>query len=320
MARSDALGFIQRSVERVLRDGLDGVTYFTRNAYESVIRHGLAPIYWPEGTPIFETEWDVLVILDACRADMLREVQDEYEFLDTPGTQYSVDSASRTWMQKNFRADYADEMERTAYVTGNPYSDEVVNDDEFARVEEVWKDSWNDELGTVLPRPITDRTIAVHRELDPDRLLVHYMQPHYPFVQHQEVDDGISLDFFRPGSTTDSTDGDDVWEQFRTGQLTGAEVWALYLDNLRYVLDELRLLRRNVDAETLVISADHGNAFGEFGIYAHPPGMPFKSVREVPWYVTSATDTGEYVPETASSGIDDGSDTVNERLRDLGYL
>jgi glucan phosphoethanolaminetransferase (alkaline phosphatase superfamily) len=111
-----------------------------------------------------------------------------------------------------------------------------------------------------------------------------------------------------------------VWEQFRTGQLTESEVWNLYLDNLRYVLDEVELLLRNFEAESVVISSDHGNAFGEFGIYGHPPGMPFKSIRKVPWYVTSATDTKEYIPETVLSVDETKPEIVDQRLRDLGYL
>jgi hypothetical protein len=33
-------------------------------------------------TNVFEKDWDVLVVLDACRVDALRAVQDEYDFID----------------------------------------------------------------------------------------------------------------------------------------------------------------------------------------------------------------------------------------------
>jgi len=36
----------------------------------------------PVGTNIYERDWDALVVLDACRVDILREVADEYEFID----------------------------------------------------------------------------------------------------------------------------------------------------------------------------------------------------------------------------------------------
>jgi len=36
----------------------------------------------PDGTPIYEREWDVLVVLDACRLDLMEGVADEYEFIE----------------------------------------------------------------------------------------------------------------------------------------------------------------------------------------------------------------------------------------------
>jgi hypothetical protein len=38
-------------------------------------------------------------------------------------------------------------------------------------------------------------------------------------------------------------------------------VWEAYLDNLRYVLDNIEELLQNVDGK-VVISADHGELFG----------------------------------------------------------
>jgi hypothetical protein len=305
--------------ERVGDEGVAGLRHSLRDGHEAALRHAVSRVYWPEGTPVFEEDWDVLLILDACRADLLAAVRDEYEFLDAPDTRLSVDSASYRWMEKNFSETDADELRRTAYVTGNPYSDDVLNGRDFRLLDEVWKYEWDDDLGTIHPRPLTDRAIAVARDLDPERLIVHYMQPHYPFIRHSDVDDGIYLEFFSEGATETSRERD-VWTQFREGELTEAEVRELYLDNLRYVLDDVELLLENVDADTVVLSADHGNAFGEFGVYGHPPGMPFRSVREVPWYTTSATDTGVYVPETEPLDTAGNDETVDDRLRDLGYL
>jgi hypothetical protein len=305
--------------ERVGEDGVAGLCRSLRDGHESALRHGLSRVYWPGGTPVFEEDWDVLLILDACRADLLATVREEYEFLDAPDTRLSVDSTSHRWMEKNFSESYAGEMRRTAYVTGNPYSDGVLRGRDFRLLDEVWKYEWDDGLGTIHPRPLTDRAIAVGRDLDPDRLIVHYMQPHYPFVRNREVDDGIPLEFFGDG-VTDTAREKDVWTQFREGELTESEVRELYLDNLRYVLDDVDLLLDNVNADTVVVSADHGNAFGEFGVYGHPPGMPFRSIREVPWYTTSATDTGEYVPGAKRPDAAGNEGVVDERLRDLGYL
>jgi hypothetical protein len=89
---------------------------------------------------------------------------------------------------------------------------------------------------------------------------------------------------------------------------------------LEYVLDDVALLLENMDAETVVISADHGNALGEFGFYGHPPHSPLPSVRRVPWVETTATDSGDYEPTQEADGEVPTGEEVESRLKDLGYL
>ena len=117
---SNILDFARVSRDRVSEEGIGGVAKSARDVHESALRHGVSRVYWPEGTPVFEEDWDVLLVLDACRADLLAAVRDEYEFLDAPDTRLSVDSTSHRWMEKNFSAAYADDLRETAYVTGNP--------------------------------------------------------------------------------------------------------------------------------------------------------------------------------------------------------
>lgn len=45
-------------------------------------------------TNAFEKEWDVLVVLDACRVDLLNSVADEYEFVEGGRSIYSVGGTS----------------------------------------------------------------------------------------------------------------------------------------------------------------------------------------------------------------------------------
>ncbi|MDL0134392.1 hypothetical protein PNQ27_10875, partial [Halobacterium salinarum] len=85
--------------------------------------------YIPWGTNIFERDWDALIILDACRADALREVSDEYEFLTVDNTITSVGSTSFEWMNHTFDTAYRDDIENTSYITGNGYTDSVLRGD-----------------------------------------------------------------------------------------------------------------------------------------------------------------------------------------------
>lgn len=263
------------------------------------------------GKYVFEEEWDILVVLDACRADALAEVADEYSFLDTPGTFESVGSYSLAWMEENFREEFSEEMSETAMITGNPFSETAFEAGNFKHLEEVWKHTWDEEVGTIPPRPITDRVISLLREHDPDRTIVHYMQPHEPFTTHPELQDGSSAEEW--GDAVDKS----VWKRVEEGDIAQDRAHEAYMDELRMILDEVALLLENVDAEKVVITADHGEAMGEYGIYGHPRGIAIDELRTVPWYETSSEDTETYEPTVSSNELE--GDQV-DRLRDLGYL
>ncbi len=128
------------------------------------------------GTNAFDREWDVLVVLDACRADLLRSVAPDFDFLDRVETVRSVGSSSSEWLQNTFVD--RPETARTVMATGNTWTDRYLDADAFAALDEVWKYAWDDDSGTVPARAVTERAVALARERDPDRLVAHYMQPH----------------------------------------------------------------------------------------------------------------------------------------------
>lgn len=177
----------------------------------------------------------------------------------------------------------------------------VVDPDEFLLLDEVRKYGVDEEHHCVLPRTMTDRAVDVARSLDPDRPIVHYMQPHEPHIGKEH---GLGQSVFVP---------------LRKGEITREEAWDSYIENLRLVLDELEVLLANVDAEKVVITADHGEAFGEFGFYAHQIGCPLPGVRTVPWVETTATDTRSHKPKIEPE-VSDQMDSLEEHLSDLGYL
>ena len=115
--------------------------------------------YVSYGTNVYERDWDLLVVLDACRVDALREVADEYEFITEVESMRSVGSTSFEWLNHTFSTDYRDEVRQTAHVTRNGYTGhvfgqggetgssgvpfgpaeyDVVDPEEFAYLEELW--------------------------------------------------------------------------------------------------------------------------------------------------------------------------------------
>lgn len=294
---------LQRSWDDIRIDGVTG----TNRALYRLARLGLGAalrqVYSP-GTNIFTLDWDILIILDACRVDLMSEVTDEYDFLNNQiPTTTSVGSSSQEWIRNTFTESHSQTIAETAYVTGNPFSEKLLDSNDFDSLEEVWQYVWDDEIHTVPARPISNRLIDILRNENPDRVVAHYMQPHATFIPHSEMQA--------------SGNQESIWMALREGEFEKTEVWDAYLDNLRYVLDDVSMVLENIDADTIVISSDHGNAIGEFGIYGHPSGYPISSLRKVPWIETSATDKRTHDPEMESQT--DGR-SVENRLVDLGYI
>lgn len=265
------------------------------------------------GDATFDRDWDVLVILDACRVDLMQELAPRYPFLQPVETFPSLGGNTWEWMAGNFGDEFGEEMGRTAYICANPFSAEYLDPGDFGMLDEVWRYQWNEEHGTVLPGPVTDRAITVGREQHPDRLLVHYLQPHNPFIR-SDASPSRDLDVFG-GDTDAATVGD--WVLLQRGVRTREGVWADYKDNLDLVLEQVAILRENFDADTMVVSSDHGNAIGEYWIYGHPAHIPLACVRSVPWCVTSGRDRHTYDPPSYDRSTQPR--TVDDRLAALGY-
>ncbi|QCC60914.1 hypothetical protein DVR14_14310 [Natrinema thermotolerans] len=154
---------------------------------------------------------------------------------------------------------------------------------------------------------MTDRGIDVVRNEDFERVILHYLQPHPPYMARALEADRPLHEHERDwwGYLGDTGDKETVWET--------------YLDELRYVLDDVELLLENMDAERVAITADHGEAFGEYWEFGHKTGSMHPKVRTVPWVETSATDTGTYTPEFEAPQENDADGTLSEQLEALGY-
>jgi len=275
------------------------------------------PILSGIGTNVFEREWDVLLILDATRLDMYQRIIDsEVDSI------WSVGSSSDEWMQHTFVPEYEEKLAETVYVTGNPFSEDECPDHVFAAVEEVWRDHWDAEAGTIKPGPITDQVIDRHRG-GAERVIGHYMQPHYPFIgERTGGDEKMTWDVM--GDEAHQGGGLALWDQFLYGIRDDLpEVKAAYDDNLRYIRARVETVCENVEGQ-VVITADHGNALGEWGMWGHKPGMPHPKMRRVPWDVHECIDQKSYVPNTRATNVGieaPGSDIDrNEQLESLGYL
>jgi hypothetical protein len=324
---------IQDWVEEIRQDyaryGLRGFKFNIQDLFQGILSRGGFWINY--GDDYYSRKWDLLVVLDACRWDLFEEVADEYDFIESSGTFMSNASHSREWLHKHFMepkstkhkikawidllpnvdnmAVFEDhytmsgrlEVAETAYITWNVFA-RMLEGDAFYEYVPVGKAKWDDSDIILNPRTITDETIRVMRESEPEYVIAHYMQPHTPFR-----DSG--------GSALDGS----AWERIQRGEKQYDEAWTEYKNNLRWVLDDVKLLLENVDAEKVVITADHGNAIGEWSCYGHRPYVPNPAMKRVPWALATATDKQTYEPEPREEYESASEEEITERLEALGY-
>jgi hypothetical protein len=260
------------------------------------------------GRSVWEDDWDILCICDACRFDLMESVAPLYSWLPEPEDLQSINSVGTTsseWISNTFSQSSAD-LENTVYISGNPYT-HFAPEDQLKEVVDVSKSTWKEtEVSTVPPKVLTDIALDYLENHDQgDRIIIHYMQPHTPFRSQPE--------WF--------TGEESVWSLLRREEISEDEFWEAYRDNLSWVIEEISRLRDCTD-DQIVITSDHGNATGEYGLWAHPEQTRIPELVEVPWI--KLTGIGAKPPEIKYK-FDDWltrqmANETEERLKAFGYL
>lgn len=259
---------------------------------------------------VTQKDWDNLIILDACRYDLFKEVN------TLPGELTPVRSlGSKTgeFLKENFSdSRYLD----TVYISANPQVQLHDIDRRFYDRLRLWEDEWDDELRTVPPEAIVTRTLQAAEEYPHKRLIVHFVQPHYPFIgetgrqiEHSEM--------IGNGLIADERTTPTIWERLETGEVERSVAWKAYRENLELTLPQLKKLVDGLKGKT-VVTSDHGNAFGEWGIFGHPASRHIKALVEIPWLEIQDTKCKEVREGEIRSTTDEASD-LEDRLAHLGY-
>jgi len=227
-------------------------------------------------------EWDVLIVLDACRYDVFRSV-----YGDGIGVK-SAGSCTAEWFIKTFTRPYKD----TIYVSGNPFiadRERKTGDNRyrvnasliFKRVINAWDEGWREVEGvyTVDPAFVATSAILAWNIHRPRRMIVHFLQPHAPYLCPE----------LRAFFVNDLARGPDVpfWEAMKKGAIPRDIALRCYTENLRWVMKyAMRLVEFFKDKGLrVVITGDHGEAFGEHGYYNHDCEVDIEALRMVPWVV-----------------------------------
>jgi|GEM_PF-131745 len=304
-----------------------------------------------------EGEEFVLVVLDACRFDYFE--QNVSEFI--PGDLQKVWSPANrtpTWVPAVWCGNHD-----LTYISSNVYVGdyeyekngiEFCADSHIKDIVEAWKFAWDAELTTVEPDTMTDLALKDAAKPGPTRLVVHYLQPHEPYigesgfqswlqevpdVSRNKIDESEKEQFLQ---SRDKVTLDEVieynitWGEMKKyeieapesdvrtlldeGKISEQDLREAYRGNLRLVLQEVRRLVERVDCD-VVVTSDHGELLGEDGRYMHD-NTTHPILREVPWYTVDNSVVGTHENTAEPAGREETKvedDTVSERLRNLGY-
>lgn len=206
----------------------------------------------------FVDEMDILIILDACRYDYFARcntIKGELSKIRLETTK-TLDWVGISW---NGKYDIT-------YVSANPLISSKFSKgnykggDHFKEVIDVWDFGWSEELRTVHPDVVT----RIAREYIDKNLIVHYIQPHAPYIGEPK------LNIFS-------------WAQIRY-QLLGVKKQSIneekvediellkeaYIGNLKLVLRSVEKLLKYIPMDKkVVISSDHSELLGEENLIGH---------------------------------------------------
>jgi len=274
--------------------------------------------YNTNGVNFFDEDWDNLLILDACRYDTFKENH------DLPGkleSKVSRGSQTGEFLKANFDGRT---LTDTVYVTSNPW---LSHDRSVGKIEtethatiNVWEeDGWDDEVGTVLPETMNTYALQAAKDYPDKRLVVHYVQPHHPFINSDTEFDKVP-----PGAPDKPVL---FWKRIMTGDINigDKQLWDAYVDNLQCVLPYVERLMKELPGKT-VVTADHGNLIGDrinpipIKGYGHPGGLYVPQLVNVPWLEYENGDRKQITdepPVERDGSVDDS--VIEDRLRNLGY-
>jgi hypothetical protein len=191
--------------------------------------------------------------------------------------------------------------------------------DHIAEIIDIWQFAWDDDLGTVHPAQVNESVRERADLLDKrDRTVVHYLQPHMPYIVGGKgrkigelrnavaaADNGESPDGLLTSVGALATPKvRRVFQNSRlltklgvildldldgilsVGQRGGARavVEEYYEETLRLVLEHVADLAADLDGR-VVVTADHGEAFGEEGYWEHHVETHIDVLVDVPWLV-----------------------------------
>lgn len=265
---------------------------------------------------IYREDWDVLIILDACRYDYFENLYQDYLPKGSLEKVMSEGSSTGEWLRNTFRDGVYNDI---VYVSSNAFVNSkganIAGFDgrkHFFKIIDVWEEGWNEEMKTIPPEKVRKTALMAKAKFPEKRIIAHFMQPHYPYLSIGPIGGGIGAPqaarqrgFFmkvrrKIGRLIKRTLGLGFYRKLKKAIFGPRDAGKLerivqkhgetglreaYMKNLMTVLREARKIVDRYPGKC-VITADHGELLGEDG-YGHPTSSKNSILREVPWWEPS---------------------------------
>ena len=267
-----------------------------------------------------ETQWNTLVVMDACRYDKLHRVAPEL------AQEQVLAGANVTYRWINRFANQF-RGEDILFFTANPVCDRELQNHlrkgllhwEIVPLYRTHWGTWGDcDAPTVHPRDVV-RAVMDYTTLygQPHRMVVWFMQPHAPYIGTNAI----------PYQTWGGGMDDELTKQvkkmsvlkraFLAGEVTARQVELAYEGNVDVVVKEVRALLPELRGRTIV-TADHGEMLGEHGEIEHSAPPIYPELMTVPLSVHVGLEY-EPAPIKRAPAWPDPDPLLLKKLHALGY-
>lgn len=259
-----------------------------------------------EGVNVMDEDWDTLVILDACRYDSFQDINIPFD----GELQFRISQGSKSdeFLDKNFSNG---KFHNTVYLSGNGYISELGLDSDGTFYHSI--NVWNNSMDEIPPRQVTEEAIKTHKEFPNKRIIVHYMQPHQPFLG--EIGEKLHKKY----------SVDNIIKFAEEKKIPKEDIWNAYEENIQIALNHVSQLIETITGK-VVITADHGEMIGErqgpiptSKIWGHPWGVRTPELIKVPWYIYSSGERRDIIEEKPVTSSSVSDEKVTQQLEALGY-
>lgn len=268
---------------------------------------------------LMKEQWDIAIILDACRYDAFKEVYKKHLPTGRLEKRFGA-SDTLDWLRSVFNGNA---MNDVVYVSAHP----GINSkgvqwvdfnavERFHKVYDAWMNAWSWSIGTSMPNEVAEVAVRAINECPDRRKIIHFMQPHFPYrkapcpstysdlkgtrknqklgliiekvlrdlilflrlnvpssrTTYWQIKKSLRLDFLEDLNEL-------YWREYGVSDLR-----SFYRDNLEWVLGPVGRIAEEFNDLKIVITADHGEAFGENGEFFHTYKTKNPVVRCVPFW------------------------------------